>query len=369
MNTSIKFRVCFSTLFLIVATQQLVASTGTTYVVGNCKPLLRSFALIQDALNATPPPTVVQVCPGTYPEQVQITQPVTLQGISSGNSAQAIISASGGLTQTTTDDFGLTIAYQVWVNNVSGSVNINNITIDGSGNGVSQCVNYPYTYVVGIFYQNSSGIVNGITARNQTSGGFCGFGVDLEGGSSNPSVTIENSSIHDFNGEGVLAETNSGSPELTATIRANDLLALPSAGISLDIDQGVTATVTGNFISGSYEGIAACCGATSSISGNTITNTSVGVAAETDQTSVISNKIYNSSTEGIVISSTSSPTVKGNTISNTPTGIEFLCNADPNVFSNAINDVSTGVDSVPPGTLTTNTYKNAATIRSQGACN
>jgi len=46
---------------------------ATTYVVGTCKPRLRSFSN------------------GTYPEQVEITQPVTLAGIASGNSEQAII--------------------------------------------------------------------------------------------------------------------------------------------------------------------------------------------------------------------------------------------------------------------------------------
>jgi hypothetical protein len=305
---------------------------------------------------------VVLVCPNTYNEQVQITQPVTLEGISSGDLDQVVISASGGLTQTATDDFGDTIAYQIWVNNVSGPVNIRNITVDGVGNGVSGCGSYPYTYVVGIFYQNTPGIVNQITARNQTNPGFCGIGVYLEGGAANPSVALENSSIHDFDGIGIYAENNSTPSELTATIKGNNVLATPPTGEAIGLFGGVTGTVAGNFVAGSYEGINACCGSNGSISGNTITNTSVGVAAEADGLSVTSNKIFNVVTEGIFVGS-SVPKIKSNTIVNAPVGIEFFCYADNNVLSNTIIDASTGVDSVPSSVVTTNKYSNVTTVR------
>lgn len=359
----IKFVSSLSIVLLALGVHEVLASTGTTYAAGTCKPGLPSYTTIQAALNATPPPTVVLVCPGTHQEQVQITQPVTLQGISQGNSAQAIISASGGLTQTATDDFGNLIAYQVWVNNVSGPVNISNITVDGAGNGISNCSSSPVTDVVGIFYQNSSGTVNRITARNQTAS-FCGIGVELEGGSANPSVTVENSSIHDFDSSGILVQTNSVPSELTATIKANDVRGGPSAGIGIHFFAGTTATVTGNFVSSSFEGING--GSSGAISGNTIANTVEGVAAEADGLSVTSNKIFNSLGDGIIIIFTSLPTVKGNSISNSPTGIKFFCNADNNVSSNSITDATTGVDSVPAGVSTSNTYNNVGTIRTGG---
>src|SRR5579884_2795229 len=119
---------------LTLAAQNLPASASTIYVVGTCKPTSHEFAHIQDALNFSPPPTVVQVCPGTYNEQVTISQPVNIQGISSGNGDQAVIAVpTGGLTQTAISPLG-TVYFQVWVNNVSGPVNISNITLDGTGN-------------------------------------------------------------------------------------------------------------------------------------------------------------------------------------------------------------------------------------------
>jgi hypothetical protein len=361
--SQIKFALLLSVVLLTLGVHEVLASAGTTYAAGNCKPGLPSYPTIQGALNATPPPTVVLVCPGNYPEQVQITQPVTLQGISQGNSAQAIISASGGLTQTTTDDLGNTIYYQVWVNNVSGPVNISDITIDGAGNGVSNCVP---TYVVAIFYQNSPGTVNRITARNQTAF-TCGIGVELEGGSANPSVTVENSSIHGFDDLGIYAETNSVSSELTATINANDVNGVPTSLGGIYFYQGITATVTGNFVSGSGAGIAACCGGgggggSGSISGNTVTNVFYGVQAAADELSVTSNKIFNVQSSGVFLNSPLA-TVKGNSISNSPTGIEFNCYPNNNVHSNTINDATTGVDSVPAGVATSNGYYNVATVR------
>ena len=367
MKTSIKFRLCLSTLFVVVAIQQVVASTGTTYAVGNCKPALRSFLHIQDALNATPPPTMVQVCPGTYPEQVTIVLPVTLQGVSSGDSDQAIIvPPMGGLMPNATDDFGSSLAVQLWVDNASGPVNISNLTVDGTGNGIGTCP----PSIVGIFYQNSSGTVNRLTSRNQKGDG-CGEAVLFEGGSSNPSVTIENSSIHDFDGTGIYTETNSGVSELTATIKANVVTVTnPSSPFIAGIDagSGATTTITGNFVAGVAYGTAALAGAVGSIFGNTIMNTTgEGIGAGADGVSVTSNKIFNSPF-GINLF-TSLATIQGNIVTNVSVGIEFkpdpnfACAADPNVHSNTISDAATGVDQVPGGVITTNNYYNVATIK------
>jgi pectin methylesterase-like acyl-CoA thioesterase len=141
---------------LALAAGDLSAST-ITYEVGTCMPGLPSFPTITAALAATPAANIVMVCPGTYREQVQITQPVTLEGVSTDDSARAIIAAPvGGLATNATDDFGFAVAAQLWVNNVSGPVNISDLTVDASKHGVPSGP----TFVVGIFYQNSSGTVN-----------------------------------------------------------------------------------------------------------------------------------------------------------------------------------------------------------------
>src|SRR5690242_1615882 len=168
------FGAALSIMVLAANIQAQTPSTSGTYAVGTCRPSLPSYSTISAALAATPAPTVVDICPGTYNEQIEITQPVTLQGIVSGGSGQVIVSAAGGLQADATIS-GESVAPQLWVNNASGAVNINDVTFDGSGNGVTNAM------VVGILYENSPGALNRVATRNQK-GDFGGFGMWLEGG-------------------------------------------------------------------------------------------------------------------------------------------------------------------------------------------
>ena len=359
--TRIKFVLLLSIVLVTFGTHELLATTtGTTYAVGSCKPGLQTYTTIQDALNALPAPTVVLVCPGTYNQQVTITQAVTLEGISNGNADQVVIAPPlGGLAVNATDDFGDQLAVQLWVNNAAGTVNISNITVDGTGNNISGsgCS----LAVVGIFYQNSPGTVNRVTARNQ-SGNGCGLGIWLEGGPANPSLTVENSSIHDFDWVGILTETHSGSSELNATIKGNEVNGNNSnANVGILIEQGTTDSVTGNFVIGPFWCLESFSGANGSMSANTVSNCSYGVFAGADGVSVTSNKFFNNRFGGILVS-TSAAAIQGNSITESAVGIDFGCNVSNNVHSNAINDATTGVHA-PAGVVTTNTYYNVGTIR------
>src|SRR5690348_16614882 len=117
------------------------------FVVGSCKPNLTNFPTISAAVAAVPAGSTVLVCPGTYPEQVVITQPLTLQGIISGNSGRVTITVPGqavGLPQLAVNSqsavFASPVAGQVVVQNVNplGAVNLSDITVDGNG-GVVSC--------------------------------------------------------------------------------------------------------------------------------------------------------------------------------------------------------------------------------------
>jgi hypothetical protein len=312
---------------------------------------------------------VVLVCAGTYPEQIVITQSVTLQGVSNGDSDQAVIVPPfGGLTNTAADDLGDTLFYQVWVNNASGPVNISKLTIDGTGNGVTSAC-FP-NFVVGVFLQNSAGTVSSVATLNQKGNG-CGFGFYVEGGATNPSVTIQNSSIHDYDFAGIQTETNSATSEVTVTITGNDVTCaftgINSCGGIL-LEAGTTDTVTGNFISSTITGIASNPSVTGSISRNTVVNSGLeGIDAAADGVSVTSNKIINTnsnnSSVGILLF-TSVATVQGNVITNANAGIDFSCAANPNVHSNIIMDAASAVVNVPSAINTINSYANVGTIRS-----
>ena len=377
-----------SLLFLLVlfllalAAQVPLASATVTYVVGTCKPsfpLSSIFMHIQDALNATPAPNVVEVCPATYAEQVVITHPVTLEGVSDGSSSGATISVpSGGLVVNATTSLGQSLAVQVLVENAGGEVNLSSLIVDGSGNNVV-CTSVVCPYVAGVFYQNSPGTMNHLTAQNQSAIGQ-GVGVWLEGGSANPSVTIENSSLQGFDNAGIFASEAicfcggelSIIGTLTANIKGNYLG--PSAPpfnvdpIGLSLSSG-TVTVTGNLIAGIPIGMELGNGDdfTGPISRNTVVSTQTGILDLNCCGQVTSNTVFNSSGTGIgVFPSESEAPVTGNIIVQSATAIDFDCFAGGNVHSNTILGATNGLNDVPSGVLSPNTYYGVGTIRTTG---
>ncbi len=204
-----------SLLFLLVLAAQVpLASATVTYVVGTCKNSNNPITSITQALQTTPPPNVVEVCPGTYNEQVVITFPVIVEGISAGNLDQATIKVPSAGLVTVADDLGDSLAPQVLVSNPGGEVNLSNLTVDGSNNTVA----FP-NFMVGIFYLNAAGTLNHLTVQNQTAPGDRSVGVWLAGGPANPSVAVENNNLQNFEYYGINVETNSSTSELTATIQ------------------------------------------------------------------------------------------------------------------------------------------------------
>jgi Periplasmic copper-binding protein (NosD) len=343
-----------------------LSSATVTYAVGTCKPGVSNFNTISAALAATPPPNVVLVCPGTYHEQVQITYPVTLQGVSFDGSAQAIIAPPpNGLVANATDDLGDSIAAQlyIWIDPTAVESQIQNIVIDGAGNGITASS----PYVVGIFVQNTPATINHVTTRNQNGNGH-GVGIWLEGGLLLPAITVENSSIHGFDLYGTWSQTNvAAGSQLTATISGNDVNGSFSSNnpgpqqTGIVINSGTTNTISGNVVAGLPTGILSEGTATGTISGNTLLDDSIGILLNADGVSATGNKIYDSCPAGAVAGScrgiqvnSAVPAVQDNTIINSPIGIEFNCVANPNVHSNTITNSTTGLAQVPAGTTSTN---------------
>jgi len=350
--------VLLSVLVLIIAAHPMLAAT--TFAVGNCRPTLHSFPTISAAVSTVPSGSTVLVCPGTYNEQVHITQSLTLQGITSGNSGQAVIAPpAGGLAPNATNDFGNAVASQLWVDNAPGPVNISNITVDGTSNGVVGCP----PLIAGIFYQNSAGTASRVALRNQTGNG-CGVGFWAEGGSASPTVTLVNSSVHDADNVGIFTETNGSASGLTAAIKTNDVN-VSAAGTFGIFFEGANDTVSGNVVIAGLDGINFAVGATGSVSSNTVMNSSNGIVAQSDGVSVTSNKVSNSSGFGIRVN-TSVAAIQNNSITNSNVGIEFSCNANPNVTHNTINEAPIGIDQVPGALAAPNTYFNVVAIRTGG---
>lgn len=242
---------CLPLLVLVAVSGQAFAAI---VAVGTCTNLV-NFATIQLAVNSVPAGSTIQICPGTYPEQVTINKKLTLEGIATAaGDAAVILPPTTGMVQNTVDvdDPSLPIAAQVLVQNTSGPVKISNLTVDATANGITGCA----PDLQGILFQSATGTLNHVAVRNQT------LGVGLGGCQSGESifvqsaaglfsvVTVEDSSVHNYNKNGITGN-----------------------------DPGTTMTVTGNYVQGAgvvpvpgaaQNGIQLGFGARGKISANTV---------------------------------------------------------------------------------------------------
>ncbi|MGH9770884.1 MAG: hypothetical protein ACRD4Q_04180, partial [Candidatus Acidiferrales bacterium] len=176
-------------------------------IVGSCPGGVNET--IQDAINAAGPGSMIQVCPGTYAEQLDISKNLTIEGVASnGQNAAIIVPPATGLTQNATSlSSGGPIAAQVFVHGASHVV-LSNLTVDGANNQVNGCA----PTVIGILFQNASGTVTGVALRNQKlpadlNGCQSGLGLFVQSGNSGRStVSVKNSSVHDYQKNGITGD-------------------------------------------------------------------------------------------------------------------------------------------------------------------
>jgi len=241
--------VVFSVAALLGFGHLLFAKGKKTVVVGTC--VAGAYSTIQSAVNAVAPGGTVLVCPGTYPEQVSISQTLTLRGMTSGNSDAAVITApAAGMTANASFlNSGAPIAAQVAVS-AATDVDISHLTVDGSNNGISGCSTPAF---LGILYQNSSGTVDRLVVRNQALSGAnfaCanGLGVYVESGNGGSSeVTVRNSSVHGYQKNGVTASYAGTCVHVwDNTIVGLGPAAQPQNGVQ--ISYGATGDVVGNHV-------------------------------------------------------------------------------------------------------------------------
>src|SRR5579862_9454876 len=184
-----------------------------TLYVGNCVKS-SPYTTISAAIAAAPPGSTILVCPGVYPEQLTITEPLTIEGIQSANQDAAIIA---GAAVPNANDFDSSsqpapIIAQILVENTS-NVNLNNLVTDGSANTLDGCA----VDLIGVLFQNASGSINSMAVRNEAlapslAGCQDGQGIYVETGNGGPKptgqqsiVVVNNTSVHDFDKNGITA--------------------------------------------------------------------------------------------------------------------------------------------------------------------
>jgi hypothetical protein len=318
------------------------ASATSNVAVGLCSAPGTHYTSIQAAVSAaessTSTPRIVRVCPGTYAEQVKINAPLTLEGVvgsgaSAGEDAVVITPPASGLTLSTSDQKG-GVAAQIFVTDTTG-VSISNLTVDGTGNQVSG------DDLRGILYQDASGTVNHVAVRNEVpndtpTGAQSGQGIFVETTNlTSAALTVENSSVHNYNKNGIVARYAGAS--LTATSNyvqgSGPISYIAQNGIEIAFD-GAGGSIKDNTVIDNFY-IPTSSSASDillydaeedgsvTVSGNIVGNSNIAIALETDTpgtygdgVSVTSNKIFGTSTFDGIDVCTNGNTVTGNFIFN-----------------------------------------------------
>jgi hypothetical protein len=333
-----------STLPMMAMCLSSALAHASTVGVGGCTNFV-NFTTISQAISAVPAGSTIMVCPGNYYEQLLITKKLTLEGVASGNENAAVIyPPAGGLVSNTTDARGA-VAAQILVQGTAGPVKISNLTVDGTGN------NYTSGDIRGILYQDASGTITHVAARNQIPGGTLngdqsGQGIMVETTSSSSAVlTVTNSSVHNYNKNGIVARYAGAS--LTASgnfVQGAGAVSGSAAQNGIEIAfEGATGSIKSNTVidnvyydpsSSSSAGILlydAAQDAGIAVSGNTVGNSQEGIQLYTDSSGTLgdgvlvsANKIYGTSSFDGIDVCTSGNTITGNTIINAAeSGVHF----------------------------------------------
>jgi hypothetical protein len=344
----------FFALFALLIANEAIASTVQ---VGGCESGFANYSTISAAVAAVPAGSTVLVCPGTYAEQVNITQSLTLQGVQTSNAANPTITVPKGATGT---------FYQVNILVFTGSttVNLSNIGINGTSSTTGS--------VVGVAYQNASGTLSHMAIYNQ--GGAGGTGVIISNSDSTQTVTVSKSSIHDFSGTAI--NTSYGGNvviEGNQIVTSDSFSGYAASGIVLYSNGSITnnLVITHPQPAGVSAGTGIQTEANATVTGNTIVNFSIGIWLLEGSNTAKSN-IISLAQSGIVISGDDNVVELNSFTNDDPSSvgyaIDFNCMGTGNtVINNTINDTYAAFGaSSGPNTTSPNSYFNVPFIVGAG---
>ncbi len=291
------------------------AAWGKTWMVANgdtpCATAA-DFSSIGAAIAAAAAGDEIDICSALYPEQLIITKPLTLRGVGGQGIGRTLIQPAQMIP---VGNLGFTAV--ITVMGASG-VTIQNLAIDASNNAVSGCT----IGLAGIHFYDASGLVDSdsisgtaLAAPTSCATLFPGNGAGVQADQDSTttasySITVRNSSIHDFGRNAILVNGSGQS----ADIENNFITGIgPSTGANqfgIFLANGVTGLVNGNYIAQGN------CGA------------------------IDISDCYNLRSEGVVLRAVGSGVlVEGNTISNVQSGVFVNGATNPNVINNVVSSV------------------------------
>jgi len=333
----------------------IVVDQNTAVGAPSCTGAATQYNTIQAAVSAAPSGATIEVCPGTYAEQVTIATPLTLKGVTdtTGNAGASVVTIPGGtfsgaFTQILIQATGVTLT---------------DIGVDGT-NTLNSCDFGPSLTGI-LFAAGSSGTLKDVALRNHYisngSGGYCGTGIPVSANSAT-SVTVTDSSIRNFDGEGtnltattVTVKTTTVAPINPGAncVYANASTFAVSGNSMADCFTGVyvtstvQGTVSGNTIHGGISGgtgifcFPVCTGLT--VSGNTIFDTGIGFSIKTS-----------AEVGGVAF--------ENNDVYGTANGVYLFLQPGNTISNNTFTDAQVGVNGASGNTISGNTYRTVTTL-------
>ncbi|HTC91345.1 MAG TPA: right-handed parallel beta-helix repeat-containing protein [Bryobacteraceae bacterium] len=319
-------------LFFLGTVCALVNAEGQTRIVGHpgapCPNV--QYASIGAAVNAASAGDVIEICPGTYQEQLIVSKPLTLRGIEVNGVKRTLIQPA------LSDLAGLATEAVITVMNTTG-VKIQDLVIDASHNTVNSCT----PGLAGVHFFNASGALDhsAIVGAHLANPLGCstnlpfgnGVGVQVDTSQSGTfHVSMNNNTIHSFTAYGVEV-TGVG---VTANISQNTISGVgPSSGFfqfGIFIFNGAIAQINSNVIT---EGL---CG--SLTTADCINQRSEGITLRAiGDGTVVDGNIIDNAQSGIFINGANKLRVTNNQIGNIDgmSGMDIQATAS-GVFTNSL---------------------------------
>jgi hypothetical protein len=354
------FRKTIATIFLFTAAVMFASRTSAaTLTVDDDRVQCPNagFTSIQSAVNAASANDKINVCPGTYREQVKVTKPLTIEGIEVANQHLSLIMPNGVIANSTSTATGNPIAAIILVDGTE-RVTLSHLAVDGANNGLGDCANN----LVGIYYRNAFGTINDCAVRNiklaaAQFGCQAGFGIFVQsGGEGKAKVDILDSSVHDYQKNGIIASGEGTEVNIrqnaVSGIGPTPLIAQNGIQVSFGAKGTIDNNSVINHIYSQCTSAINCTFATNIIvfesdgvrvSRNTTGNAQVNVYYQGDGGDVINNTILQSQVlDGIDLVGNSNR-ANGNSIKNSSfSGVYVLGNRNE-VHENIINETPVGI--------------------------
>lgn len=355
VSMKVRTSVLLSTCVLLLLTLLLADSASAQLIVSANKTVCPTagFTTIQSAVNAATAGQSIRICAGTYVEQVSINKSLT---ITADSGAILMPSAMQQNAASLTDAAPLATA--ILVTDATG-VSITGLILDGANAGITECA----PYLVGITYQNASGIVSHVTIRNfklatNLNGCQSGLGIFVQsGGGQSSVVNISSSTVHDFQKNGITAnETGT-----QITIVNNVVTGLgPTTGAAqngIQVGFGANGIVSGNTVTNMLwspcTSVSSCAAAATgilvtesdgvSVTSNVVGINQVGIFAGGSANTVESNQTFATSVfDGIHVEGNDS-TIKSNRVFSASESGIFIDGNNNVVENNAVIEAAIGV--------------------------